>query len=35
MDINVAASKYKEEILLAPLEAKMEQLSGEKQLGKR
>ena len=32
MDINVAASKYKEGILLAPLEAKMEQLSGEKQL---
>ena len=32
MDISVEASKYKEKILLAPLDAKMKQLSGDKQL---
>lgn len=32
MDINIEASKYKDEILLAPLDAKMELLPADKQL---
>ena len=32
MDINIEASKYKDEVLLAPLDAKIELLPADKQL---